>query len=182
MNIKACEMCKFWQSTGYLPRNKRIFHYTEFGQQLLYRIKACYDPELLKILLSDFSSFITKNYALSTTLFIPAPIDNRTLQKRKFNVPEIIFTYLKNKDISWMSVFEYTEKKVKKQKEKTRQERLHSQNKLFGLNRLARDVQYFQNIVVVDDIYTTGTTIYRMIRSIKPILKSYQNIQSLTLF
>ena len=88
---------------------------------------------------------------------MPVPVHKSRLRERGFNQAEILANILGRQwDILVDTETLYREKKTVAQKELTPQERLKNLTKAFGANQLREGVR---NILLVDDIYTTGSTI-----------------------
>nr|WP_279325946.1 phosphoribosyltransferase family protein [Bacillus sp. FJAT-47783] len=107
----------------------------------------------------------------STYVTLPIPLSQQRLYERGFNQALLLSQQLH------LPIIEPLEKiDLKKQSKKSRNERIHSKN-MFTLTKpeLVKD----QHIIIIDDIYTTGTTIRHAAKLLHQAGAS--TVQSLTL-
>lgn len=122
-------------------------------QQCLYQFKGCYDIELSSIFLENYLDYIKikfKNYIL-----VPAPSHISHDEKRGFNH---VITIFKNLNMPIVSCF-FKEKDMK-QSSLSFSERKNIKNII-----KIHDGAYLKgkNILLVDDVFTSGSTIRTMI-------------------
>ena len=138
-----------------------IYNYTEVIQKLIYTYKGCYDYELKDVFLTRYIPYLRLMY--HGYVLVPAPSSHIDDEKRGFNHVKEIF---KSLNLPILDVLRKT--KREKQSDKNRKDRLKVKKIIegFDLEKL-----YGKKVLIVDDIYTTGATISRIIeivRSAKP--------------
>ncbi|MFD1038888.1 ComF family protein [Virgibacillus byunsanensis] len=149
-----CKDCSRWEGqtaqTDPLQFNYSIFSYNQQMQDIITKWKYRGDYCLGNIFkdkfvqgFKDTFSFLSKDIRI-----VPIPLSTERLKERGFNQAQMLAGFLpyKQKDVL---------KRIhgEKQSKKTRQERLITSNPFIITERLNKPV------VLVDDIYTTGTTI-----------------------
>ena len=131
-----------------------IYNYDENIQKLLYTFKGCYDVELRTVFLFHYSWYFKLKY--NGYYLVPAPSYFSDDTKRGFNHVEEIFSSLK---LPLLKVFIKT-KQIK-------QSGQHSdfRKDIYKYIKMS-DTKIVKNkkILIVDDIYTTGSTIRTMIK------------------
>lgn len=147
---KLCDDCRYWQSQYPLIHNKSIYCYNLQMKEYMQAYKFTGDYRLRMVFQNEFTNFVK---AQNADIVIPIPVSNYTMQTRGFNqvcglldIP-VSLDILKHK-------FAY---KGIPQSAKTRRERLITEQpfKIVATERLEG-----QSVLLVDDIYTTGRTIY----------------------
>lgn len=148
---KLCLDCGQWQEQlGWLIHNQSLFKYNDAMKDYMQRYKFMGDYRLHKVFCHELTTLICKQDA---DLVIPIPINQHTWQTRGFNqvtammncsyYPDILETQASTKTVS--------------QSQKGRKDRLQTDQPFVILNQH----QICQkSILLVDDIYTTGRTIY----------------------
>ncbi|WP_339175259.1 ComF family protein [Solibacillus sp. FSL R5-0691] len=124
-----------------------LFHYNEAMKDYLHRYKFLHDILLAKV----FSKTLHEQLKDETRLIIPIPMHSENLKLRTFaHVDEL----LKAAKIPF--AHQLTKLSKEQQSLKTRKERLKTPQLFEVINPNAiKD----KNLLVVDDIYTTGTTL-----------------------
>ena len=124
-----------------------LFHYNEAMKDYLHRYKFLHDILLAKV----FSKILHEQLKDETRLIIPIPMHPENLKLRTFaHVDEL----LKAAKISFAN--QLTKLSKEQQSLKSREERLKTPQLFEVINPTAiKD----KNLLVVDDIYTTGTTL-----------------------
>lgn len=157
---EICQDCRKWQEhpiyKGCLSENISVFQYNSFCQEVLAQFKYRGDY-ILSDAIADLMKPILKN--ISYDLIAPIPLSKERHYERGFNQSEALITALGGKPIALLS-----RQHAEKQSKKTRRERL-STPQVFQYND-----QYEvngKNILLVDDIYTTGTTLYHAAKLLK---------------
>lgn len=98
---------------------------------------------------------------------IPVPIHKNRLRMRGFNQAFILAKYLG--ELFGIKVFNnilYRDKDTLAQKNLSAKDRLHNLSSAFKCKPLPRDIK---NIILVDDIYTTGATIEASKRALQDV-------------
>lgn len=113
----------------------------------------------------DFIQLINENidrpYLQENDFFIPVPLTQQRLQERGFHQTYLITKHLGKKwnKLSFKDVLQ-KKKNTKPQSTLTnREERIHNLRDSFIINKKHIDLIKNKNILLFDDVYTTGTTI-----------------------
>ena len=123
-----------------------LFHYNEAMKDFLHRYKFMYDV----VLAHGFNREISAHLKRESRLIIPIPMHPESLKQRTFSHVD---EWLKAANIPF--AHHLTKQSSEQQSKKTRRERLATAQ-LFEVTDPAAIKD--KNIVLVDDIYTTGTT------------------------
>ena len=122
----------------------------------MYQFKGCKDYELRTIFLEYYSQYL--NYKFNGYTIIPAPSHKKSDEERGFNHVEEIFSILKLKMMKCI----HKTKKVK-QADLTTKER----EKIGSVLKIEDVDLRRKKILLVDDVFTTGSTIKSMIKLVK---------------
>lgn len=148
---KVCNDCVRWEGDpmwqGALKKNTSLFLYNVFLQEIIAQFKFRGDYALAGI----FSETLQKQ--LQGQVFdylVPIPLSQERLQERGFNQAEAI---LLESGLPFTNIL--TRIHTEKQSKKTRKERIHVEQ-VFQIK--SADIQN-KTILLVDDIYTTGSTL-----------------------
>ena len=148
----SCIDCKLWMKKGYIPKHLAIYRYEENMKEYFSRYKFMGDYCLRKIfqqeIKANLKSFLKKGYIL-----VPVPLSEERLEERGFNQVKGLL-----EGIPYKNIFEKRE--IEKQSSRTREERL-SQDNSFSLKK---GIELPSKIIIIDDIYTTGSTLYQMVK------------------
>lgn len=145
-----------------------IYFYNEKIQELLYQFKGCKDYELKSVFLEYYKHYL--NYKFKNYVMIPAPSYKDSDEERGFNHVVEIFKILNLKMLKCI----HKTKKIK-QADLTSEER-----KNIGSSLVIEDVDLSnKKILIVDDVFTTGSTVRNMIRLVKE--KGAKKIQVLVM-
>ena len=151
----------------YYDRGFALVPYQEPIKDILHQIKFQKKLWLLKIFsnpLQDFSASEIRNY----DLIVPVPLDSRRKRERGFNQALLIAQMLKRinqKNTPEIRTIIKKKKRTPPQSQLRRQERLHNLGDAFSLKEksFARGKQ----ILLVDDVFTTGSTINECAKILK---------------
>lgn len=172
---EICQDCtKLWCNEDLFLGNRSLFSYDQAGQVWMKRFKFQGDAVLAWM----FEKGIQKAcavYKRQIDAVVPIPLSESIQKERRFNQAEIIAEMVSPKKIKYL----FLKEEQFKQSKLDRNERLHRANP-FLLNKEAWQGFSGQTILLVDDVYTTGTTIYQAAQKIWE--KSPCKIYSFTLF
>ncbi|MDN2452739.1 phosphoribosyltransferase family protein [Lactobacillus sp. UCMA15818] len=155
MNKKElCVDCKKWEKIyDDLLGNTALYEYNEAMKTYFERFKFMGDYYYFNIFNEELKAVIQKKYSKGW-LYVPIPLSFQSFQIRMFNQVEALFSGLKLTDLL-----------VVKSGEKIQQSKLNRRERLtmsqpFILNTHSGVKVEATNIVLLDDIYTTGRTLY----------------------
>ncbi len=135
-----------------------IYEYDDTIKDLLFKFKGCYDIELKEIFLSRYYSYLRIIY--HDYYLVPVPSYYMDDERRGFNHVVEIYSGLK---LPMLKIIEKTQNH--KQAKSKRKERISSKKnfKLVDSKQI-----YRKKILIVDDVYTTGSSVRAVIDLIKP--------------
>lgn len=156
LNIDGvCRDCQGWQSfyRNNTLKNHALYCYNSFFHDLMVNYKRYGDYVLYQVL-QELCYQELKN--MKYDLYVPVPTSPEHLKKRQFDTVSAIYA-----DIVPLTPLLKKNSGSGAQGEKNRQERLLSPQSFL----IAKDVQLRENIskgkiLLLDDIYTTGRTLY----------------------
>lgn len=147
-----CYDCKRWHQSGagHLEFNYSVFAYNDFMKEVVARWKYRGDYQIAKAFAADFRQAFHSQFAfLKNPIFIPVPLSEERLQERAFNQAKQLASFLPGEILELLK-----RKNSEKQSKKSREERMISKNPFLSKGPINKPV------IVVDDIYTTGTTLH----------------------
>lgn len=170
---EICKDCKKWDnnflSNRPLIKNISVFKYNYFLKEIITKWKYRGDYVLAHSFKKDFITQFKQNFLYEKDLLIvPIPLSQERLLERGFNQSIQLARFLTNEIIELLKRT-HTEKQAKK----SRFERLTSENPFICEQNVESPV------LLVDDIYTTGATIYAAAERLKQ--KGCPKIYSITL-
>lgn len=151
---KWCQDCLRWKEKGYLSlHNRAIFVYqNEAMKDYFQKYKFMGDYYMRNVWQAKFSQYIRKNYPPKKWRYIPIPVSQATMQTRGFNQVEGLIKGLKlNHDL----IVAQQSKQVQSQKNRKQRMENHQIFEYVGPKIINQ-----KNILLIDDIYTTGRTLY----------------------
>lgn len=144
----TCIDCQKWQKLGDVFVNESIFQYNDAMKNFMHRYKFVGDYQLRMIFQKEIRKKIRKDL-----LVVPIPVSAETQINRGFNQ---VIGLLGNTE--YVDALMVKEKRKVRQSELNRQQRIHNKQ-VFTINPKHASQIIDQRILLVDDIYTTGTTI-----------------------
>ncbi|MEH7179441.1 ComF family protein [Neobacillus vireti] len=167
-----CHDCKRWEEdidwNGYLTFNHSIFTYNEFLKEIIATYKFRGDYVLSRIFAPYLINYVNK---INPDLLVPIPLSEERLYERGFNQAEALII-----ESGLISSRLLTRTHAEKQSKKSRSERIHIPQ-VFKLDQ-EMDVKG-KSILLIDDIYTTGSTLRHAAKLIKG--SGAQRVHSFTL-
>lgn len=167
-----CPDCKRWENTEYkgvLKYNRSIYHYNSFMKEVLALYKFRGDAVLAKLFKEELKKIYMTHF--QDLLVVPIPLSEGRLYERGFNQSLFLAQQLDVEIVEALAKHESG-----KQSKKGRSDRVAGENHFIVAQPEAiRD----RNIVLLDDIYTTGTTIRMAAKRLKDA--GVKEISSLTL-
>jgi competence protein ComFC len=170
-----CHDCFRWEEDpkwqGYLKKNYSIFLYNEFLKEVIAKFKFRGDYLLAKVFAEYFRVQIPK---MTAHIYVPIPLSEERLYERGFNQA---LALLREAGLKPTEIL--TRVHAEKQSKKSRSERIHLPQ-VFQLSpeTHATDIQG-KSILLIDDIYTTGSTLRHAAKLLKEA--GAERITSLTL-
>lgn len=166
---EVCTDCQYWfrQGKNYLEKNQSIFAYNEFMKEIITLIKYRGDcvlasgfAKLLQMELKKYLNYICMHtHARKDNLkIIPIPLSKERLVERGFNQVELLMSY---SNVTLTNALKRINNE--KQAKKTRQERLQ-ESELFQMDK---GVTLTPVVLLVDDLYTTGSTLQKAAKVLK---------------
>lgn len=141
-----CEDCNGWETTqfsGLIHSGKSLYLYNDAMRAFLHQYKFLQDAELSKVFASDLNRALKKEKAA----LVPIPMRMENLKERTFSQVDLAL------DAAGLTYIHLLEKVGGTQGKKSRSER-KSAKMLFVWNGEVVP----KRIILVDDLYTTGTT------------------------
>ncbi|MEZ0482374.1 phosphoribosyltransferase family protein [Planococcus sp. SSTMD024] len=143
---EICRDCLYWEEHGYrdlIHSGKSLYCYNDAMKDWFHQYKFLKDVLLARVFAKD----IREALAHERAMVVPIPLNNEKLRERSFSqVDQLLLA-------AGIPYRHLLEKYGETLGEKTRQERMATKQ-LFRLNGEAVPKQ----LVLVDDLYTTGTT------------------------
>ncbi|CAH0237967.1 Orotate phosphoribosyltransferase [Peribacillus sp. Bi96] len=147
-----CLDCSRWERNkewaGYLSRNISLFHYNEYLKDIIAKYKYRGDYALVGI----FVPFLKDRLKdMEFDLVTVIPLSDERLRERGFNQAQALADLL-----GLLTVDVLTRIHTEKQSKKSRRERM-ALPQVFQVTQ--SDLLQHKSILIIDDIYTTGTTL-----------------------
>jgi competence protein ComFC len=150
----CCYDCIRWEEdeewAGVLQQNRSLYVYNDFLKEVVAKIKYRGDAELMKAFVQVAHS---KSVIFRKVILVPIPLSIERQYERGFNQAEL-FALSMNRNVNLLLNRKTHEEK---QSKKTRNERMEKKNNPFIVEKPSK--VNGKRIVLVDDVYTTGTTL-----------------------
>ena len=142
-----CSDCQDWQRKGYEIQHTSLYKYNQAMSDYFSKYKFQGDYLLRRAFAKEIQTALanTNGYTI-----VPIPISDERKKERGFKQVEGL---LDAAQIPYKNLIGKVH--AQKQSEKNRQERLKTEQAFY----LLKNVQIPKKIILVDDIYTTGTTL-----------------------
>lgn len=167
-----CHDCFRWEEDpewqGFLEKNTSLFVYNDFLKEVIARYKYRGDYVLSKVFAAYFKDVIK---GAAGGMFVPVPLSGERLYERGFNQAEALI-----RESGQVPSLLLTRVHSEKQSKKSRTERIH----IPQVFQLGPDAAIKgKTIILIDDIYTTGSTLRHAAKVLKTA--GAASIQSITL-
>lgn len=167
-----CHDCFRWEGDpdwrGYLHQNRSIYLYNEFCKEVMARYKFRGDYILAKIFAECIKEVLQK---INPDILVPIPLSEERLYERGFNQAEALII-----ESGFLPARMLSRIHSEKQSKKSRQERIHIPQ-VFQIE--TRESLLGKKVLLIDDIYTTGSTLRQAAKILKEA--GAERVQSLTL-
>ncbi|SFA44433.1 competence protein ComFC [Parageobacillus thermantarcticus] len=151
---KLCADCVQWQKDDewkdVLTKNRSVYMYNEFMKEVVALWKFRGDYAIVQAFQDEFCREFYRHFD-NTFCIVPIPLSDERLYERGFNQAKALAELLA------LPIYEpLCRRHLEKQSKKSRLERLRTEN-VFRLSE--KTSLRGKHIVLIDDIYTTGTTL-----------------------
>jgi len=179
----VCGDCFSWEREhGYIVKHDAVFHYNDFALDALWQIKYNRDIHLIRGFYFFIKRTLKETYDLSTTVFIPIPSNQTALEIRRFNLIEFIFFEL-HIPVNVVPIFVTLTRKEEQQHSLNKAQRLRAADRRYrvDVSRLkVLEMQQYEHIVIIDDVYTSGATIRGAVQSLPSLCRKH--VRSFSIF
>lgn len=164
-----CAECRRWQDQyGWVLHNRCLYHYNQAMKEFMHRYKFVGDYRLRAVFHAEMQSFIDHQ---QYDYLVPIPVTQETMATRGFNQTAGLIDGYDGHLLLTRAV-----QKGVPQSAKSREQRLQTPQPF----KLQPDVRLdHRRILLVDDIYTTGRTLYHAATLLKAA--GAASVSSLTL-
>ncbi|KIL23886.1 ComF family protein [Bacillus pumilus] len=160
---QLCQDCSRWKerpdSTSLLVKNRSVYAYNDLMKEVLSRFKFRGDTALAELFKQDVQVVFKRSFSIKEPVLIPIPLSKERLKERGFNQSVILASLIGEPILQPLVKIHQT-----KQSKKKKNERL-DQKGMFQIKQTDAIVQ--RDVILIDDIYTTGATIYDAARILK---------------
>lgn len=150
-----CQDCANWEKTrfsGTVHSGKSLYVYNEAMKSFLHQYKFLQDAELSSVFAADLNRSLRKEQAI----LVPIPMKRENLKERTFSQVDLAL------DAAGLAYTHLLDKVGGVQGKKSRAERMAAET-LFEWNGAAIP----KKLILVDDLYTTGTTMRHAAKALK---------------
>lgn len=144
-----------------------LYSYNDFMKKLIYQYKGCYDLALKDVFLYYYRAKIQKKYRKYTIIFPPSN-ENEDKKRTFLHIEEIVKTLKMKYEILFYKNQEY---KQSSQKFKDRK----NIEKIIEIKKNIENKKY----LIIDDIYTSGSTLKTIIKILLKNNVKKENISAL---
>lgn len=158
-NKKVCFDCKRWKQihNNYIESNYSIFVYNDFMKDLITKWKYRGDYKIAETFMDEFIEAFKHRFTfIKEPIIVPIPVSEERLRERAFNQAKQLARFLPGERVEALS-----RKHSEKQSKKKRVERIASENPFLVEGPI------YKPVILVDDIYTTGSTLQHAAERLK---------------
>ena len=142
-----CADCLYWEERGYCVSHQALYTYNDAMKDYFSRYKFLGDYVLRQVFKLPLKKALQ---AYSGFTLAPVPVSPKSYSDRRFNQVEGL---LEATGLVYLDCFQKVD--TAKQSSKTRQERLSTRQPF----SLKEKIRLPERILLIDDVYTTGTTL-----------------------
>ncbi|MGT2888254.1 ComF family protein [Streptococcus didelphis] len=146
---EVCSDCREWERKGYRVSHKAIYRYNPKMKEYFSLYKFQGDYVLREVFANELKKVIKSDYQGYSIIVVPLSCQRQ--KERGFNQVTAI---LESAKIEYQDVL--GKKNVERQSLKSKKERQATLNPFY----IKEGSPVFKKVLIVDDIYTTGTTIW----------------------
>ncbi|MGD7052999.1 ComF family protein [Sutcliffiella horikoshii] len=150
-----CSDCFRWEedpsTAGLLQQNRSVYHYNEHMKEVLARYKFRGDAVLVQVFRKTFRQTFEATWGKDLPILVPIPLSTDRKYERGFNQSLLLAELLFGNPEELLS-----KTNSEKQSKKARKERMERENTFFVPDP---EKVKGKSILLIDDIYTTGTTV-----------------------
>ena len=162
--VELCDNCK--NTAHAFSQSKAIFRYTGDMKNAMYRFKyankRCYGAVFARHAVKNYGSWIKLK---NLDAIVPVPMYDKKKRKRGYNQAEVFA-----RELSKVTGVPVESEIVRREIDTIAMKqlnRLKRKKNLLNAFILAKNVVQFRKVLIVDDIYTTGTTMDEVARTLK---------------
>lgn len=149
-NSSLCADCQAWKKLyGWYLHHRGLYRYNEAMKEYMQRYKFNGDYRLRVVFQRELSKVVNEQKA---DLIVPIPVTSITMQTRGFN--QVIGLL---REVPYQSILQTKISSKVAQSSKTKEERLATKQP-FILDAPEKVIN--KKVLLVDDVYTTGRTLY----------------------
>lgn len=144
-----------------------VLKYNEFTSKIISRFKYS-DKTFTAKKIADLMINKLKNFDENIDMVISIPLDRKKLILRKYNQSALLATIIAKKlKVKCNNQILFRKKSVTPQASLNRAERLKNMTGVFSVKPESKRVINSKNILIIDDVLTTGATINEAVKTLK---------------
>jgi len=160
-DVEQCRECR--ERENYFSRVKAAGIYDGAMKEIIHLIKFSGRRKLVKLAAELLLERTGKEYFSGFDALVPVPLSKKSMEERGYNQSALVAEILSKKTGLELLFAADKVKETDPQNKLTRKERLTNLRGAFRANRDLRG----KKVLVVDDVYTTGSTMNEMAKVLK---------------